>query len=91
MTVIRVVGVGDDGWRSSGSGTWTQSVDEMDGKTEVTLYIVYAPERTEDLLEGECTSTLKGGVLALHEGPASTLWQSALSSSSNVDSLVSSL
>ena len=38
---------------------------------EVTLYIVYAPESPDVLLDGECTSTPKAGVLACHVGPAS--------------------
>ena len=37
MRVVDEYDVGEGGWRSSGSATSTQSVDEMDEKMEVTL------------------------------------------------------
>lgn len=79
-TVIRM------GSGGSASGSSPDSVSDASDedrecesapKTEVTAYIVYAPDSVDVRLFGECTRTRNGGTFARHEGPASTKCRSA--------------
>jgi len=80
-----VTDVGEGEWMSSGSGISTQSdvtVGEFGvGKIEVTVYMVYAPDRPDVLFDGECTRTSKTGALARHTGPAGPVSIKCLSAS----------